>query len=808
MSTITSETIRTPGITTMTPKRAREADPDLGIASRTRSRFSAVMSSSTPVPAMMPVISDEPDMDHDDDYELVDEDDESIIVIDADEAVPQTPLVNSAKPVTVGYPPVWAYKRQSLCSALPYFDAYQSGMYHKYGKPHGILIDQAASKRDLMLEQVVITTVGGGRDLDEAGNRVRLVDQRESNSLQCIRAALDHHYPLVIIAGIENPTTRVKVPFPYSILGIFHVTDLWQETVLAPTGQIAQWVFRLEKVDLNRPSWWAPANDPTANTYVPGQYVASIKQCATCGEASKQIFSAGWACLNKKACRDYFNFGFLVDVDALTYSNDFLCERTAFTHTADTQLPALVPELPLSPNGVDTFGTEKEYFNGIVCRLCGCCSRRKSWARWVCENPGCAFKCEGKILPIPTEIIHRENADFRASRRRSLVDPVVKIKMHGRDVGGFSTDIYYLPNDAGKIIGSLTIMRANEVICARPGGPDDMFTALQGEDLHLERNPALRAGGKREILTKHFAKNWGAKYKFGVTVASTGFEEAPDTILRATQRLRWAGERAIEKTVESFDENEDPGRDVLPSEFIQFNEMLSIGYFRDGKISYHDDGEKELGPTVATLSLGSPSVMSIRPKNRSGIQPRGNVSSRREKPAVIRFNLYHGDMVVMHGTQIHRFYEHQVIPQGKRRYALTCRYIRPELMQDEADRVAAVQKGRMPRRAEIFAYHGDMSTSGITTSVPSAMSIASAPVMSSGNIMQPIPAPTSPPTQATNTAQGNAQDFINLTAWFNDNPAAANYFAQNMPRNFIPILIALLYRLSNPLQNFIGGNQD
>ncbi|KAF3017542.1 hypothetical protein E8E14_013035 [Neopestalotiopsis sp. 37M] len=50
-----------------------------------------------------------------------------------------------------------------------------------------------------------------------------------------------------------------------------------------------------------------------------------------------------------------------------------------------------------------------------------------------------------------------------------------------------------------------------------------------------------------------------------------------------------------------------------------FNELLALGYFESSTISYHDDGEKDLGPTVATLSLGSPSIKRFRPKKKSPI---------------------------------------------------------------------------------------------------------------------------------------------------------------------------------------------
>jgi hypothetical protein len=37
---------------------------------------------------------------------------------------------------------------------------------------------------------------------------------------------------------------------------------------------------------------------------------------------------------------------------------------------------------------------------------------------------------------------------------------------------------------------------------------------------------------------------------------------------------------------------------------------------------YHDDGEKDVGPTIATLSTGSPAVMSFRPKRKVWFSPK------------------------------------------------------------------------------------------------------------------------------------------------------------------------------------------
>lgn len=119
-------------------------------------------------------------------------------------------------------------------------------------------------------------------------------------------------------------------------------------------------------------------------------------------------------------------------------------------------------------------------------------------------------------------------------------------------------------------------------------------------------------------------------------------------------------------------------------------------------IQYHDDGESSLGPTIATLSLGGKATMSIRMKDKyyngctaakklvaddpilpgcakfdekkaleqefqSGQidkaeydQQRAAIVSgvkRRECPAMCVMELNHGDLVVMHGAQLQKYFE-------------------------------------------------------------------------------------------------------------------------------------------------------
>lgn len=215
-------------------------------------------------------------------------------------------------------------------------------------------------------------------------------------------------------------------------------------------------------------------------------------------------------------------------------------------------------------------------------------------------------------------------------------------------------------------------------------------------------------------------------YKYVVSVDSKGFDQAPGEILQALGRLSWASEKAV---TESGDKYMPP------------NELLLLGYFEDMKIGvtrpstldhlsmpltlsqYHDDGESSLGPTIATLSLGAKSTMYIRMKYKyyhgyskakrlldddpvlDGCKAHGErlklkqslaeqlITKREygdarrallqkgrngEATPIIKLDLHHGDLVVMHGESLQKYFEHSVIPEKKLRFALTARYIKPD----------------------------------------------------------------------------------------------------------------------------------
>ncbi|GJJ06387.1 hypothetical protein Clacol_000578 [Clathrus columnatus] len=98
-----------------------------------------------------------------------------------------------------------------------------------------------------------------------------------------------------------------------------------------------------------------------------------------------------------------------------------------------------------------------------------------------------------------------------------------------------------------------------------------------------------------------------------------------------------------------------------------FNEVLSAAYMEEQKMEYHSDGEKDLGPIVASLSLGSPAIMKFRPVPSKWMPTDGQMKEgRKTPPVIIELTLRHGDALVMEGAEIQEYYQHAVHPCGFR----------------------------------------------------------------------------------------------------------------------------------------------
>ncbi|KAF6844518.1 hypothetical protein CMUS01_00996 [Colletotrichum musicola] len=489
-------------------------------------------------------------------------------------------------------PPIWADNRQALCDALTYYKAHEGSFYTKDGIVMGVLVGKQTSVRDILSNEVIVTAVGGSRKLDENGNRVRgeELTKRTISILEACKSTMKRMLPVGVILGDGYPTLSVEVEHIYNVLAFFTITDVWSER---DENGVRFFKIRLEKIDRSTPSWWQPEdqNDIQQLSFASHRAVP-MAWCVMCEKGSKTIFSCGWICLNED-CDDFFHLPTGVSCDDLTYSEEYLQERTAH----------LVPIQPLTPRlpdaTVDGFlGTEKAMRIGIVCPQCGGCSRRKCWKRWICENPDCSYVLDGRPRPYPLSVVIAEEAAQTQKSSFTTLTVAEGIPMATSRVNGYTIDQYLLPdpNDAGAVFGSVTVFRSGTKINAEAGGANDMWNQMQEEtikDFGLRRQPVVHPGLPREKLTRNFLQNWGAPYKFAVAVASKSFREAPPCIISALKRMQWAGRIAVAKTNETFKshtQDADEGSDVVPvdlgsEEPTDFNELLSLGYMEGDRIS-------------------------------------------------------------------------------------------------------------------------------------------------------------------------------------------------------------------------------
>ncbi|KAI1479818.1 hypothetical protein F4774DRAFT_418654 [Daldinia eschscholtzii] len=632
--------------------------------------------------------------------------------------------VHAGKPEPCGQPVAWADKRAALNDALPYFKAHQGSVHTKELVPRGMLIDGIVGIRDCFYSQVIVTSIGGGRVQDPiTKTMVRTEDQGDNGkNLKALKYALENKHPFVMIAGAGNNNFPVKPPHYYNVLDYFHVTDIWQEKIKGDKQPVVVYMVRLEKVRLDTKSWWTPkgVSAHEAGEFGIGTYSCASHTCTTCQSPSKEIFGQGWTCLNSE-CSKYFELAACFDIDDLTYSDAFLRERTAYTGPEFDD--ERVPSLPSEDD--NSIGSEKEYKQGILCPKCHCCSRRIKWDGWCCENAECDFKHIVPLKQTPLNGMESENMQMEKRRFSSANNVHESIIVHETITGGQEFKTFFLPDEDGKTaIGTITRIRPTEAALSRRGGIDDLYLQLQKEDLKLERRPAKNAGCRVEELTSHFSGNFGAPYKFGVVVkTTTSFKDAPAPILETLLRLTWGGKAAVETSINLI---QDKGikvlKNAIPSEFEQYNEQLVLGYFENSKISAHDDGEKELGPNVASLSLGSPSVMKFSPKRGKNIGDTKDIDKKKRKP-VLSLKLKHGDMLVMHGEQIQKLYLHAVDPYGKHRFALTCRHVRPNTIPDKEQRDLSIDNGKVPERWAAVRYDGkeDRFESSVTGEVATSV---------------------------------------------------------------------------------------
>jgi hypothetical protein len=303
-------------------------------------------------------------------------------------------------------------------------------------------------------------------------------------------------------------------------------------------------MVRLEKINLDEKSWWSakatPHTRPDFNSHK-----AEVKECPKCKKESKVIYKQGWTCLNadpvaeksgkkfreKTTCTEFFKFGSDVDDKTLEYTEEFLLERTNFKELRDPRglevHPGNLKPRLLTMEDVESlgnFGFEEECKRGVVCPLCGCCSRRVEWGRWICESSTSNGHFE---YSLPARIIAADEAIANGNKipdslrkspgktHKDVVDDIIdrseldfleheygyKVYRYGMPDETLEETPDETPDDKpGPIIGYVYHLKSNAKINQHPEGPDGLFEDLQRTDLGLKRNPSKNNKGKSPDL--------------------------------------------------------------------------------------------------------------------------------------------------------------------------------------------------------------------------------------------------------------------------------------------------------------------
>lgn len=589
-----------------------------------------------------------------------------------------------SKPVPAGQPLVWAEGRQALCESLPYYRAYQSGGYCSNGFAYGFMFDGHCHPRDYIDQTVVIARSGGGLSKNQAsGAMVITEDQRATSSqVQSVMRSKQHFNPVVILLGAQNPLAPSKMPHAYNVLDWFKPTHVWAEK---SDGKVVV-RYRFEKLNPKLPSWWAPGPVPPVDDL--GEHLPpQIEICQACQKPNPQVYVQGWMCLDPD-CLMFWKLsdGREPDEAALTYDKTFLKQFTAWPNVVPPY--SVRPDLmTLSPSPILGEDVSQQAAKGFVCPNCGRCNSREMWTEWRCQSTGCGFTHKLKHSLIPSHLLRDPYAPLSNNYppSRDKWDYSFPCQVHFRN--NYRIHRLSIPGTGGFIEHWI----ANKTVLEEKDGPDTMFEELQTIDIGLRRRALQSSQIKGPQLCQHFTVNFGMPYKFIAAAESNSFDDAPGTVRNARSRLNWVARQAVGSDV--------PG----------FNEVLAIGYFEKQDIDFHDDGEHGLGPTIATLSLGSPGTMTIRMKqkhwlgvSRTGLLTRdppipgcvkyeqraaahreleelkvGNSpdykakveaiprelnlqtkhGSRVQADPIAELRLNHGDVVIMHGEKIQQYYE-------------------------------------------------------------------------------------------------------------------------------------------------------
>ncbi|KAJ3414624.1 hypothetical protein HDV05_006265 [Chytridiales sp. JEL 0842] len=262
--------------------------------------------------------------------------------------------------------------------------------------------------------------------------------------------------------------------------------------------------------------------------------------------------------------------------------------------------------------------------NPRLCTHCNLISLRSNWSFWKCEG------CDAPPQPFDfTPLIESPNFGFHCTPRPthparhhpSITHVRVEFQFENCRTAGKVADVYTLA------CGGRVVHVHDPESCCLPfslksrtekGGADEILEDLLKEEGGLDlRRWRVDRHKVNDFRSKHFVLNIGHPYKYTHQTPELPFTESPLGVQKAARFLK----RVLEGVC---------GQSA-------FNEMLVVGYLRGQKMNFHADDEPGITGPIASLSLGSDAVFSLRPneKKESQVMGRGGKTKKGKDVGVV-----------------------------------------------------------------------------------------------------------------------------------------------------------------------------
>ncbi|OAX39114.1 hypothetical protein K503DRAFT_690307 [Rhizopogon vinicolor AM-OR11-026] len=583
------------------------------------------------------------------------------------------------KPPLPIIPPIWAQSRQEVCESFDYFRSYQSGVYFSNDIVKGYLLGGSPASRDIFHDKGrLIISHGGGKaesilDYRRVGPARFQQAQDQEVTDKSVRALLKNYTnrrPLVLLVDDKYalfPFNLGASGYTYVVLGFYWISHAWAEYQPASNGcrRVVRWKFAFRWCGPDDPWWTASKKEGIILDAVTGEFLnfspstssqplsrsssstapndITTMTCDVCSKKSPVIYSQGWMCLNP-SCSSFWSLRGR-EPDQLDYDAVFIRPVAAEFRG----LPDLRPGKPVQT--IDHITTSYAFSKGWHCEKCGRLSTRFKWEHWECSNCHSIHKVPGR-LRVAKEFWHqRPSTEFLHShigKHSGLIHKLPHLcspSSEVRDILQHNVLTLMLTSCRGKIHLILGTPLANKQA-------DEIFRQYQEQadkgELLLRRYPLTANKLRGTFLTNYFSQNSGEPYKYvGGTGNTVPFDRAPSSVCGALALIKERSRLALQID-------------------IPFNEILSAAYMERQKMSFHSDSERGLGPVVASLSLGSAALMHFRPRAAS--------KKTKQLAIVLTLIIRHGDVLIMEGDGVQKYYEHTVIPMNFR-IAATARCI-------------------------------------------------------------------------------------------------------------------------------------